>query len=92
MIPTEITLHQLKREVAIAYEDGSHFRIPCLRLREHSPSAEQKHNPKPISPKVNITAIHPVGNYAVKFHFDDGHQSGIYSWEKVHELAVMKSE
>lgn len=91
MIPTKITLHQLKRELELQYADGQSFRLPCLLLRQKSPSADHRLTPKPISDKVNITAIEPVGQYAVKLQFDDGHSSGLYSWELLQQLTLLVS-
>lgn len=92
--PTEIKLHQKSRVLEIAFDDGSHFRLPCEYLRVYSPSAEVRgHGPGQEvlqlgKEKVNITAIEPVGTYAVAFNFDDGHNTGIYSWEYLHDLGV----
>ena len=92
--PTEIKLHQKSRVLEIAFDDGSHFRLPCEYLRVYSPSAEVRgHGPgqevlQVGKERVNITAIEPVGTYAVAFNFDDGHNTGIYSWEYLHDLGV----
>lgn len=85
--PTDIKLLQKSRTVEITFDDGAHFIMSCEYLRTHSPSAETKYQ-KPIINKqdVNIIGIEPVGNYAVKFIFDDGHDSGIYSWQTLYEL------
>lgn len=91
--PTDIKLHQKSRVLEIAFDDGSHFELPCEFLRVYSPSAEVRgHGPGQEvlqlgKEKVNITAIEPVGTYAVALHFDDGHNTGIYSWDWLHELA-----
>jgi DUF971 family protein len=90
--PTEITLHQQARILEIRFDDGERFELPCEILRVYSPSAEVKgHGPGqgvlPIGKEwVNITAIEPVGNYAVKLIFDDGHATGIYSWGYLYDL------
>lgn len=91
-VPTEITLHQQSRILEIRFDDGERFELPCEILRVYSPSAEVKgHGPDqgvlPIGKEgVNITAIEPVGNYAVKLIFDDGHATGIYSWGYLYDL------
>jgi DUF971 family protein len=91
-VPTEITLHQQSRILEIRFDDGERFELPCEILRVYSPSAEVKgHGPGqgvlPIGKEgVDITAIEPVGNYAVKLIFDDGHATGIYSWGYLYDL------
>lgn len=92
--PTEIKLHQASRILEIAFDDDARFHLPCEYLRVFSPSAEVRgHGPGPgvlVTGKetVNITAIEPIGNYAVKLVFDDGHSTGLYSWDVLHELSV----
>ena len=91
-VPTEITLHQQSRILEIRFDDGERFELPCEILRVYSPSAEVKGHGSgqgvlPIGKEgVNITAIEPVGNYAVKLIFDDGHATGIYSWGYLYDL------
>ena len=93
-IPTEITLHKQKRSLEIAFDDGSRFDLPCEYLRVYSPSAEvQGHGPgqevlQLDKEDVNIDHIDPVGNYAVCLHFDDGHNTGIYSWDTLYDLGA----
>ncbi|MBL8250907.1 MAG: DUF971 domain-containing protein [Candidatus Competibacter sp.] len=90
--PTEIKLHQASRVLEVAFEDGARYQLPCEYLRVFSPSAEvQGHGPNTATlvtgkEKVNIGAIEPVGNYAVKLVFDDGHSTGLYSWNVLREL------
>jgi DUF971 family protein len=90
--PTEIKLHRASRILEIAFEDGQRFELPCEYLRVYSPSAEVRgHGPGQEvlqlgKENVNIEQIDPVGNYAVVLHFDDGHNTGIYSWETLYEL------
>lgn len=96
--PTDINLHQQSRVLELTFEDGSHFELPCEYLRVYSPSAEvQGHGPGQEvlqigKENVNITAIEPVGNYAVQLEFDDGHNTGIYSWETLFLLGQNKEE
>jgi DUF971 family protein len=91
-IPTEIKLHQKSRILELHFDDGSRFELSCEFLRVHSPSAEVRgHGPGQAvlqlgKEDVNITEIEPVGNYAVRLVFDDGHNSGIYSWDYLYEL------
>ena len=92
--PTEIHLHQVSRVLDIAFEDGRAFSLPVEYLRVFSPSAEVRgHGPgqevlQVGKREVNISAIDPVGVYAVKFVFTDGHDTGIYSWEYLYELGT----
>jgi len=90
--PTGITLHRASRVLEVAFDDGATFRLPCEYLRVHSPSAEvQGHGPGQrvlVAGKrgVNIAAIEPVGHYGVLLRFDDGHDTGIFSWQTLHQL------
>ena len=92
--PTDIKLHQKSRVLEIAFDDGSHFNFPCEYLRVYSPSAEVRgHGPGQEvlqlgKENVNIAQVEPVGTYAVCLHFDDGHNTGIYSWDWLHHLGV----
>ena len=90
--PTEINLHQKSRILEISFEDGETFKLSYEFLRVHSPSAEvQGHGPgqgvlQLAKENVNITNIEPVGSYAIQPSFDDGHDTGIYSWETLYDL------
>ncbi len=90
--PTDIHLHQASRVLEIRFDDGGHFRLPCEYLRVYSPSAEVRgHGPgqevlQVGKEEVGITAIEPVGHYAVRLRFDDGHDSGLYSWNILYDL------
>ncbi len=88
LFPTEIELHSKSRLLAITFSDGSAFRLPCEYLRVFSPAREERSADKPVTGKeqVNITAIEPQGQYAVRLVFDDGHDTGIYSWDSLYEL------
>ena len=76
----------------VAFDTGESFKLPCEYLRVHSPSAEvQGHGPGQrvlVSGKrhVNVASIEPIGHYAVLLRFDDGHDTGIFSWQTLHEL------
>ena len=97
-IPTSIALDQSERILDIAFDDGSQFKLSCEYLRVYSPSAEvQGHGPGQEilqigKESVNILDIEPVGNYAVKLVFDDGHDSGLYTWQYLHELGSNQEE
>ena len=92
--PTDIRLHQASRVLEVIFEDGAHFKLPCEYLRVHSPSAAVRgHGPgqevlEVGKEDVNIGAIEPIGNYAVKLCFDDGHDTGLYSWDLLYDLGV----
>lgn len=91
-IPTEIKLHQRSRVLDVQFEDGKRYALPCEYLRVYSPSAEvQGHGAgdevlQTGKESVNITTIEPVGQYAVRLIFDDGHDTGLYSWKLLYEL------
>lgn len=89
---TELRLERASQTLHVAFADGARFALPAEYLRVESPSAEvQGHSPDQrvlVAGKraIRITAIEPVGHYAVRLIFDDGHDSGIYSWEWLHML------
>ncbi|MDZ7828323.1 MAG: DUF971 domain-containing protein [Halofilum sp. (in: g-proteobacteria)] len=86
-VPTDITLHRQARELEVAFDDGFSRRLPCEYLRVFSPSAEVRgHGPQQEilvfgKEHVNVERIEPVGNYAVRLVFDDGHDTGLYTWK-----------
>ena len=90
--PTELRLKRAERRLDITYDDGTRFALPAEYLRVESPSAEvQGHGPgqkQTVAGKaqVGIARIEPIGNYAVRLVFDDGHDTGIYSWTYLHQL------
>lgn len=90
--PTDIRLHRASRVLEVTFDDESSFKLPCEYLRVYSPSAEVRgHGPgqevlQVGKESVNITAVEPIGHYAVKLYFDDGHNSGIYSWDVLYNL------
>jgi DUF971 family protein len=90
--PTELTVHQQSRVLEIAFEDGARFHIPFELMRVYSPSAEvQGHGPgqevlQTGKRRVGIVAVEPVGHYAIKPVFSDGHESGLYTWETLYRL------
>ena len=90
--PVEIRVRRVERRLEIDFDDGSSFSLPAELLRVESPSAEvQGHGPgQKTTPAgkgaVAITTVEPVGNYAVRILFDDGHSTGIYSWPWLHRL------
>ncbi len=90
--PVEIRLRRAERLLEVDFDDGRSFRLPAEYLRVESPSAEvQGHGPNQRSwvagaAEVGIDGLDPVGNYAVRLRFDDGHDTGIYSWRYLYEL------
>lgn len=92
--PTAIQLHSRSRLLDLEYADGERYSLSCEYLRVHSPSAEVLgHGPgqevlQTGKINVSITAINPVGNYALQLVFDDGHDTGLYSWRYLYDLCV----
>lgn len=92
--PTALTLHGQSRVLEIAFSDGAAFRIPFELMRVYSPSAEvQGHGPgeeilQTGKCEVDIVQLEPVGNYAVKPVFSDGHESGLYTWDYLYHLGA----
>ena len=90
--PTEIRLRKNSKLLVVGFDDGSEFSYTFEYLRVHSPSAEVVgHGPgqetlQTGKEDVGITGIDPVGHYAVRLVFDDGHDTGLYSWTYLHEL------
>ena len=90
--PQSLTVHAKSRVLELVYLDGAHFRIPFELMRVYSPSAEvQGHGPgqevlQTGKRNVALVNLEPVGNYAVKPTFSDGHDSGIFSWDYLYEL------
>ena len=91
-VPSSIKLHQKSKVLSLHYADGREANLSCEYLRVHSPSAEVKgHGPgqevlQVGKADVNIKAVNPVGNYAILLVFDDGHDTGIFSWDYLVEL------
>src|SRR5947207_5269514 len=97
-VPIEIKLHQKSRVMEICFSDGSSYRLPYEFLRVYSPSAEVRgHGPgQEVLQKgkrlVNVKAIEPIGVYAVKLVFTDGHDTGIYSWDYLYDLGMKQQD
>ena len=91
--PTDIMAREKGRVLEVAFDDGQAIRLSAEKLRVESPSAEvQGHSPsqkRTVTGKENvaIVGIEPVGNYAIKIVFDDGHDTGLYSWDYLRKLA-----
>lgn len=97
-IPTELTVRKQSKVVEIAFDDGAAFSLPFELLRVYSPSAEVRgHGPgqevlQTGKRDVELTALEPVGNYAVQPHFSDGHNTGIYGWDYLYWLGANQAE
>ncbi len=95
--PTEIVLHQKSHSLEIAFDDGARFDLAFELLRVYSPSCEVRgHRGKYAELQidkqdVNITEIRPVGAYAIKICFDDGHDSGLFDWRLLYDLGENQS-
>jgi DUF971 family protein len=96
--PVEIRLKRAERVLEIRFDDGLHVTLSAELLRVESPSAEvQGHNPSQkviVAGKRNvaIVGVEPVGHYAVRLVFDDGHDTGLYSWTWLHDVANRQDE
>jgi DUF971 family protein len=92
MRATEIRLKRAEKVLEVQFDDGETFRLPAELLRVESPSAEvQGHSPDQRqlvagAGDVGILRLEPVGNYAVRIVFDDGHDTGLFTWSYLHEL------
>lgn len=97
-IPTEIKLHKKSRLLEISFDTGERFELSFELLRVYSPSAEVRgHGPGQETLQVgkkdvDIDSVDAVGNYAVKFNFSDGHNTGIYSWDLLYDLGQQRDE
>lgn len=96
--PTDIRLHQASHKLEIVFDDGAHFHLSCEFLRVYSPSAEVRGHGagqevlQVGKEDVNIVNIEPVGQYAVKLSFSDGHNTGLYSWDYLYDLGARQGE
>jgi DUF971 family protein len=97
-VPTSINLHRKSRSLELAYNDSECYQLSCEYLRVYSPSAEVRGHGRGQEvlqtgkKSVGIKAINPVGNYALQLVFDDGHDTGLYSWDYLYELCVNREQ
>jgi DUF971 family protein len=95
-IPTAIELHKASRTLTLKYGEQEQYSLPAEFLRVHSPSAEVQGHGNPILQTgkiaVGLSRIEPAGNYALKLIFDDGHDSGLYSWDYLYQLATRQEQ
>ncbi len=98
LIPTEIKLHQASRLMELSFADGTSFKLPYEFLRVYSPSAEVRgHGPGQETLQVGkrdvtIDEVEPIGHYAIRPKFSDGHDTGIYSWDYLYDLGARQRE
>lgn len=96
--PTGLTVHTKSRTLEIAFDTGETFSLPFELLRVYSPSAEVRGHGvgqevlQTGKRDVLVTALEPVGNYAIQPHFSDGHNSGIYTWDYLHSLGASQAQ
>ncbi|MGQ0585901.1 MAG: gamma-butyrobetaine hydroxylase-like domain-containing protein [Gammaproteobacteria bacterium] len=92
--PSSIQLHKKSRVLEVGYADGTRYALPCEYLRVFSPSADVRghtggeFNLVPGKRNVAIDSVDPVGSYAVRLVFDDGHSTGLYSWDVLEDLGA----
>jgi DUF971 family protein len=95
--PTEIKLRRQSRVVDVAFDDGQRFELPFEYLRVYSPSAEVRgHGPGQETlqlgkHEVQVVKVDPIGNYAVRLVFNDGHDTGLYTWGYLYELGETRA-
>ena len=98
IVATQIRLHKDKRAISVSFNDGFTAQLSAELLRVESPSAEvqghgsEKKKTIPQKQNVKIINIEAVGNYAVRLVFDDGHETGIYSWVLLHDYGLRKDD
>jgi DUF971 family protein len=92
--PATLKLHRRSRVLVVGYADGTRYELPCEYLRVYSPSAEVRGHSGgetvlvPGKRNVAIDKVEPVGSYAVRLTFDDGHNTGLYSWDVLEDLGA----
>ncbi|PQP05368.1 MULTISPECIES: gamma-butyrobetaine hydroxylase-like domain-containing protein [Pseudomonas] len=95
-LPTDIKLHKASKTLTLKYASGEEYHLSAEFLRVHSPSAEVQGHGKPILQfgkiGVGLSKVEPAGQYALKLTFDDGHDSGLFTWEYLYQLAVRQED
>ncbi|NWB31707.1 gamma-butyrobetaine hydroxylase-like domain-containing protein [Pseudomonas gingeri] len=95
-LPTAINLHKASKTLTLSYGPGEEYHLPAEFLRVHSPSAEVQGHGKPILQfgklGVGLSKIEPAGQYALKLTFDDGHDSGLFTWDYLYQLACRQDD
>ena len=95
-IPTAIELHKAAKILTLKYANGDVYQLPAEFLRVHSPSAQVQGHGQPVlqTGKLNVALnkIEPAGSYALKLHFDDGHDSGLFTWDYLDQLGQRQAQ
>ena len=95
-LPTDIKLHKASKTLSLKYASGEEYQLSAEFLRVHSPSAEVQGHGKPILQfgkiGVGLSKVEPAGQYALKLTFDDGHDSGLFTWEYLYQLGVRQED
>ena len=95
-LPTAINLHKASKTLTLTYAPGEAYNLPAEFLRVHSPSAEVQGHGNPILQfgKINVglSGLEPAGQYALKLTFDDGHDSGLFTWEYLEQLCLRQEQ
>jgi len=95
-LPTAINLHKASKTLSLTYAPGEVYHLPAELLRVHSPSAEVQGHGNPILQfgKINVglVGLEPAGQYALKLTFDDGHDSGLFTWEYLEQLCLRQEQ
>ncbi len=90
--PTELRVADGGARLIVRFDDGASFNLPAPYLRSHTPSAADRGHgpitPLPEKPEVRLTDVRPVGRYAVKLVFDDGHDTGLYTFDQLYDLGT----
>jgi len=97
--PKTLRFRKISRELFVSFDDGADYTIPYKLLREESPSAENKGhgntpppNLPPVPDDIDVIGADPVGRYAVRIKFSDGHATGLYTWKLLQELGQRAAE
>ena len=95
-IPKKVSLDSSKKNLQLEYASGDSYQLSAEFLRVNSPSAEVRGHGNPVLQHgklgISIDALATAGNYALKINFSDGHDSGLYSWDYLHELACNQQQ
>ncbi|WP_339544971.1 DUF971 domain-containing protein [Pseudomonas sp. RA_35y_Pfl2_P32] len=95
-LPTDIKLHKASKTLSLKYASGEEYQLSAEFLRVHSPSAEVQGHGKPILQfgkiGVGLSKVEPAGQYALKLTFDDGHDSGLFTWDYLYQLAQRQDD
>lgn len=95
-IPKKIRLNSAQQQLELSYANGEHFALPAEFLRVHSPSAEVQGHGNPVlqygKQGVALTKAEAAGNYALKLSFDDGHDTGLFTWDYLYQLGSQQEQ